>query len=90
VFSTLVLPTCVPYIVSGLHISVGRGLVGVVIGEMLASQAGVGHMISAASTTFQTDKVFVGVILLAGFGYFLTEILKQMEKVFDTWRGASK
>jgi ABC-type nitrate/sulfonate/bicarbonate transport system permease component len=86
VFRTLVLPTCVPFIVAGLHIAVGRGLVGVVIGEMLASQGGVGHMIANASAMFQTDRVFVGVILLTGFGYFLTEILKQLEKIFDSWR----
>jgi len=86
VFSTLVLPTCVPFLVAGLHIAVGRGLVGVVIGELLASQAGVGHMINKASTSFQTDKVFVGIILLTGFGYFLTVILRQLEKIFDTWR----
>lgn len=90
VFKTLVLPTCVPFIVAGLHIAVGRGLVGVVIGELLASQAGVGHMISVASSTFQTDKVFVGILLLAFFGYFLTEILKQFEKVFDSWRITGK
>jgi ABC-type nitrate/sulfonate/bicarbonate transport system permease component len=87
VFKTLALPTCIPFLVSGLHIAVGRGLVGVVIGELLASQAGVGNMINKASSTFQTDKVFVGVILLTGFGYFLTEILKQLEKIFYSWRG---
>lgn len=86
IFSSIVLPSSVPYIVAGLHIAVGRGLVGVVIGELLASQAGVGHMISMASTTFQTDKVFVGVLLLAAFGYILTELLKQMEKRFESWR----
>jgi ABC-type nitrate/sulfonate/bicarbonate transport system permease component len=86
VFRTLALPTCVPFLVSGLHIAVGRGLVGVVIGELLASQAGIGNMINKASSTFQTDKVFVGVILLTGFGYFLTEILKLLEKTFDSWR----
>jgi ABC-type nitrate/sulfonate/bicarbonate transport system permease component len=86
VFRTLALPTCVPFLVSGLHIAVGRGLVGVVIGELLASQAGIGNMINKASATFQTDKVFVGVILLTGFGYFLTEIIKQLEKIFDSWR----
>jgi ABC-type nitrate/sulfonate/bicarbonate transport system permease component len=90
IFTTLVLPTCVPFIVAGLHIAVGRGLVGVVIGELLASQAGVGHMISVASSTFQTDKVFVGVLLLAGFGYLLTGILKYFENVFDSWRMTSK
>lgn len=86
IFTTLVLPTTVPFIVAGLHLAVGRGLVGVVIGELLASQAGVGHMIMVSSATFQTDKMFVGIFLLAGFGYFLTEILKQLEKIFESWR----
>ena len=86
VFKTLALPTCVPYLVAGMHIAVGRGLVGVVIGELLASQAGIGHMINKASTSFQTDKVFVGIILLTVFGYFLTEVLKQLEKTFEPWR----
>jgi ABC-type nitrate/sulfonate/bicarbonate transport system permease component len=86
IFGTLVLPTCVPFLVAGMHLAVGRGLVGVVIGELLASQAGVGHMINNASQTFQTDKVFVGIILLTGFGYFLTAILKQLEKIFEPWR----
>ena len=86
VFRTLVLPTCVPYLFAGMHLAVGRALVGVVIGEMLASQAGVGHMINQASTTFQTDKVFVGVILLTGFGCILTAALKQVGKGFETWR----
>ena len=69
-----------------MHLAVGRALVGVVIGEMLASQAGVGHMINQASATFQTDKVFVGVILLTGFGCILTAALKQVGKGFETWR----
>jgi NitT/TauT family transport system permease protein len=86
VFTTLTLPACLPFIVSGLQIGVGRGLVGVVIGEMLASQAGVGHMMAQASATFQTDKVFVGLVLLTGFGFVLTEIIKQIEKRFDSWR----
>jgi len=59
---------------------------GVVIGEMLAAQAGVGHMMAQASATFQTDKVFVGLVLLTGFGFVLTEIIKQIEKRFDSWR----
>lgn len=86
IFRTLVLPTCIPYLFAGLQIGVGRGLVGVVIGEMLASQAGVGHVINKASSLFQTDRMFVGVILLTGFGYLLTGALKLIGNHFDTWR----
>jgi NitT/TauT family transport system permease protein len=85
-FMTLAIPSSLPFIVAGLHIAVGRGLVGVVIGELLASQAGVGHMMAKASATFQIDKVFVGVLFLAVFGYLLTELLKLIEKQFEKWR----
>ena len=86
VFFTLAIPSSVPYIMTGLHIAVGRGLVGVVIGELLAAQAGIGYMMSRASSSFQTDKVFVGLVLLTGFGYVLTEVLKMIDKYFDSWR----
>ncbi len=86
VFSTLVMPTCVPFIVAGMRLALGRGLVGVVVGEMLASTAGIGHMMTLASSSFQTDKMIVGLLLLAGFGYILTELLKRLEKRFESWR----
>jgi NitT/TauT family transport system permease protein len=86
VIFTLVAPSSVPFLVAGLHIAVGRGLVGMVIGEMMAAQAGVGFMMSRSAALFQTDKVFVGLILLAGFGYLLTELLKLIEKRIEGWR----
>jgi NitT/TauT family transport system permease protein len=86
VFTSLALPSSVPFLVAGMRLALGRGLVGVVVGEMLASTAGIGHMMTLASATFQTDKMFVGLILLAGFGYSLTELLKRLEKRFESWR----
>ena len=88
VFRTLILPNSVPFIVAGLHIAIGRGLVGVVIGELLASKAGVGHVMAIASSTFQTDKLFVGLVILAGFGYLLTKLVEFAEHYFDAWRSS--
>jgi NitT/TauT family transport system permease protein len=86
IFTTIAIPSSIPFIISGMRLAVGRGLVGVVVGELVASTAGVGHMMSIAGSTFQTDKLFVGIIFLAGSGYVLTEILKKLEKMFDKWR----
>lgn len=86
IFRTLILPNSAPFIVAGLHIAIGRGLIGVVVGEMLASKAGVGHVMSIASATFQTDKVFVGLIFLASFGYLLTKVVEVFENRFNKWR----
>jgi len=86
IFLTLAVPGSIPFIIAGLRLAVGRGLIGVVVGELVASTAGIGHMMSIAGATFQTDKVFVGVILLAGSGVFLTELLKRLERRVARWR----
>ncbi len=83
---TLALPTSVPFIIAGMRLGVGRGLLGVVVGELVAATAGVGYMMNRAGATFQTDKVFVGVLLITGFGYGLTEILKRVEAHVGLWR----
>ena len=86
VFRTLILPNSVPFIMAGLHIAIGRGLVGVVIGELLASRAGVGHVMAIASSTFQTDKLYVALIVLTSFGYGLTKLVEVIESHFNSWR----
>lgn len=83
---TVVVPSTVPFMIAGLRLGAGRGLVGVVVGELVASSAGVGHMMSRAGATFQTDKVFVGVLLLAIFGLCLSELFKYLETRVEPWR----
>lgn len=83
---TVVVPGAVPFMISGMRLGTGRGLVGIVVGELLASSAGIGHMMNIAGATFQTDKVFVGVLLLALFGLLLTQSLKALQARVDRWR----
>ncbi|HEY7320667.1 MAG TPA: ABC transporter permease [Candidatus Binatia bacterium] len=86
IFTSVVFPSTVPFILTGLRLAVGRALVGVLVGELYAATAGVGFMITVAGATFQTDKVFVGVLIFAITGMVLTEILNRMESRFDKWR----
>ena len=64
----------------------GRALVGVLVGELYAATAGIGFMITVAGATFQTDKVFVGILIFATSGVILTTILDRAERRFDKWR----
>ena len=86
VFKTVVLPSTVPFILTGLRLGVGRGIVGVMVGELYAATAGIGFMITVAGATFQTDKVFVGVFIFALSGMLLVELLTRVERRFDKWR----
>ena len=85
-FRCVVLPSTVPFILSGLRLGVGRALVGVMVGELYAATAGIGFMITVAGATFQTDKVFVGVLIFAIAGMISMELLGRLEKRFNKWR----
>jgi ABC-type nitrate/sulfonate/bicarbonate transport system permease component len=86
IFRAVVLPSTVPFILTGLRLAVGRALIGVMVGELYAATAGIGFMITVAGATFQTDKVFVGVLIFAITGMILTDVIDRMEHKFDKWR----
>lgn len=86
IFRSVVLPSTVPFILTGLRLAVGRALIGVMVGELYAATAGIGFMITVAGATFQTDKVFVGVLIFAISGMALTDVLDRIERRFDKWR----
>jgi NitT/TauT family transport system permease protein len=86
IFRSVVLPSTVPFILTGLRLAVGRALIGVMVGELYAATAGIGFMITVAGATFQTDKVFVGVLIFAISGMTLTHVLDRIEHRFDRWR----
>jgi ABC-type nitrate/sulfonate/bicarbonate transport system permease component len=86
VFKSVVFPSTIPFILSGLRLGLGRAIVGVMVGELYAATAGIGFMITVAGATFQTDKVFVGVLVFALTGMLGMELLTRVERRFDTWR----
>jgi ABC-type nitrate/sulfonate/bicarbonate transport system permease component len=82
IFRSVVLPSTVPFILTGLRLAVGRALIGVMVGELYAATAGIGFMITVAGATFQTDKVFVFAIT----GMIMTDLIDRYERRFDKWR----
>jgi ABC-type nitrate/sulfonate/bicarbonate transport system permease component len=85
-FKSVVLPSTIPFILSGLRLGLGRAIVGVMVGELYAATAGIGFMITVAGATFQTDKVFVGVLIFALTGMIGMELLTRVEGRFSKWR----
>jgi NitT/TauT family transport system permease protein len=85
-FKTVALPSSVPNLLTGVRLGLGHALIGIVVGEMNGASAGVGYMMTVAGATFQTDKVMVGIIIIAGAGMALTQVLRMIEARFDVWR----
>jgi ABC-type nitrate/sulfonate/bicarbonate transport system permease component len=86
IFGSVVLPSTLPFILTGLRLAVGRALIGVFVGELYAATAGIGFMVTVAGATFQTDKVFVGILIFIIVGLVGTNALDRVERRFDKWR----
>jgi NitT/TauT family transport system permease protein len=86
IFKTLAIPGSVPFILTGVRQGVGVGLIGLVVGEMLGSSEGVGYMVVYGGQTFQTDRAFVGIVIVALSGIILTSIGERLERRFSRWR----
>jgi NitT/TauT family transport system permease protein len=86
IFASIILPGTVPFIFAGLKYAAGRALLGVVVGELYASTAGLGHMIADASNMFQTDTLFFGVLIFTATGLVVVALLDRLERRFERWR----
>ena len=90
IFRTIALPISVPFIITGFQIASTRALIGVVGAEVFGAQEGIGYMIRYAGMNFQTDKVFVYVIIITGMAIIFDRSLNALNKKFDAWRGLDK
>ncbi len=87
VFTKVLIPASLPFIVGGLRLASGRALIGVVVGELFFSSAGVGHAIALAGQTFSTATLLAGVLIFAVSGVITTSLLRRLEVRLAPWRG---
>jgi NitT/TauT family transport system permease protein len=85
-FTKVLIPSAIPFIIAGMRLGVGRGIVGVVVGEIFAARAGLGFLISTSGQVFDTAGLFVGVVVLAVTGILSMELLKMLERRVAPWR----
>lgn len=85
-FRSVILPSTFPFILTGIRIATGRALVGVIVAEEIAANAGIGHYIELWGAFLQTSKVMLGVVILGTFGIILGEGVRRIEKRYEVWR----
>jgi NitT/TauT family transport system permease protein len=86
IFTKVLIPAALSFIVAGLRLGIGRGLVGVVVGEFIGARAGLGYMIFRSSQGFEIDSMWAGVFLLAGTGVLAVVVLQKVERRLAPWR----
>jgi NitT/TauT family transport system permease protein len=85
-FRDIILPTSVPFLLSGMRLGVGRAMVGIVVSEIYAAGAGIGYLMNVSGASFQTDRVFVGILVIAVIGLLLTGAIHMIERRVEAWR----
>jgi NitT/TauT family transport system permease protein len=86
----VLLPFAVPYIIAGLRLAIGRGLIGMIIAEFYTTISGLGFMITKYANVFAMDKTFVPVIVLMVLGVSLTTLLKWVGRRIAPWSAANR
>lgn len=86
----VILPSTLPYIVAGARLAIGRGLVGIIVGEFYAASEGIGFAISQAGDTYRLPDMFVGIIILSLIAVVLTEAMHKLESTLAPWQAGQE
>ena len=81
VFLHLVVPSSMPWIISGLRVNIALSMAGAIVGEFIASDRGLGRMIVYAGTVFDLKLVWVGVVVLSILSVLMYLAVVLLEKL---------
>jgi sulfonate transport system permease protein len=87
-WTNIVLPAALPFIVTGLRLAVGRGLIGMVLADLYTAISGIGYLIVRSASTYRVDKMFVPIVVLGLLGITLTALLRAAERWVAPWTAA--
>lgn len=90
IFNKVMLPATLPFVMAGLRLSIGRGIVGVVVGEFFTAQTGLGGMVVAYASRFRTAEMFVPIMVLVAIGMILTAAVKLLHLSLAPWKESER
>ena len=90
VFTSIVLPACVPHIFAGLQIGIGSGWATVVAAEMVRSSEGVGWVIVKGQDLNNPLQILVGIVGIGVIGYILAIVMRAIEAKLCVWSERGK
>jgi NitT/TauT family transport system permease protein len=82
----VVLPSAITWMFTGLRLSVPYALIGAIMGEMLASNRGLGYLLSDATSQFDTAGAFAGVVAIIVMAVLFNAAVRLAERLAMPWR----
>jgi NitT/TauT family transport system permease protein len=89
-WANIVIPASLPFIVTGLRLALGRGLIGMVLADLYTALSGIGYLIARTAATYQVNRMFVPIVTLGLLGVTLTALLRFAEKHVAPWTNVSE
>lgn len=86
IFFRIVVPSAIPFLMTGIRLSVGLGIIGIVVAEFFTAQTGLGGLIIRYANLFATAKMFVPIMVIGILGVLLTELVGMIEVRLSRWR----
>jgi NitT/TauT family transport system permease protein len=86
VFRTIALPGALPFIMTGVKLGVGMGLILIAIAEMIGAKSGLGYMIWNAWEILSVETMYVGLLVIAVLGFVFTMLLNELERWIVPWK----
>jgi NitT/TauT family transport system permease protein len=82
----VLVPSVLPYVVAGARIALGRGLIGILVGEFFAASEGIGYAIAKFGDLFALDKMFACIFVIMIIAVVMTEGIRWAERAAFPWR----
>ena len=86
VFVKIILPSALPYLMTGLRLGIGRAIIGMVVAEFFTAITGLGALIVKYGNQYDTASMFVPILLLMLMGIALTNTVKWAENIIAPWK----
>ena len=85
-FRYVLIPGSVPYILAGVRLGLGRGLIALIFADFYGATAGLGYALNTSQSSAQTANVYVIIVILAIMGLSFNGIVTLLERRFSTYR----
>lgn len=85
-FRSVVLPSTIPFVATGIRMGVSRGLIGLFIGELFTGSDGIGYIITLAGKTFNSARTYGMLLIFVLFCVAVVGLSQMLERKVSVWR----
>ncbi len=84
-WTDVIIPSSLPFMLAGIRLSIGRGLIGMIVAEFFIGLVGLGYLIIQYGNVFRIDRMFVPVIVVAALGIVFMGLVQWLEGRVAPW-----